>query len=124
MKREGFTLFEILLAVSILSIGIIAISQCFMTSASALHYISDRTRADSIIADKIWEMKDYVNQNSISGDYVNQKFEGSNPVFNTVVKIKRTGDQSKVYAMEVTVSWAEGRKNIVLAYPLCIMKRM
>lgn len=124
MKREGFTLFEILLAVSILSIGVIAISQCFMNSASALRYISNRTRADLIISDRVWEMKDYINRNTVSADYTNQKSEGSNPTFNTVVRMKRSGDPSRVYALQVTVSWSEGRKNVLLSYPLCIMKKM
>lgn len=55
---QGFTLIELLLSIIILSAGIVVIDQILLASVSALSYVDNRTEANHVIANKIWDTQE------------------------------------------------------------------
>lgn len=56
-KKRGFTLVELMVAVSILCIGIIFVLRSFIASASALDYTRNRLLAMQVLQEKIAELE-------------------------------------------------------------------
>lgn len=56
-KKFGFIFLEVLLAVTILSVGIIAVYQPLLASVSAFNYADERVEAKYFISDKIYQLK-------------------------------------------------------------------
>ncbi|MFH1441618.1 MAG: prepilin-type N-terminal cleavage/methylation domain-containing protein [Candidatus Omnitrophota bacterium] len=53
LKRKGFTLVELMVAVCILSLGIVLVSRSFLSAASALNSVQSRIEAVQFLEDKI-----------------------------------------------------------------------
>jgi prepilin-type N-terminal cleavage/methylation domain-containing protein len=116
LRRTGFTFLEILMAISILSIGAVYILRCFFTSASAMKYVNNRAKADLVISEKMWETKNYIDKNNIDNEYVNIQSVNANPVFNYTVRVNKIPVFLNLYSMDLTLSWKEGAKEIVLRH--------
>lgn len=56
--RKGFLLFEVIIAVAILSSAIVLIMQGFITSMKAIRVSEDRMRAAGHLQEKMWEIED------------------------------------------------------------------
>jgi prepilin-type N-terminal cleavage/methylation domain-containing protein len=57
MSRRGFTLVEVLVAVVVLSVGIVAVMRGFETALLALRGSADTLQASSIIAEKMSQVR-------------------------------------------------------------------
>lgn len=113
-SSRAFTFVELLVSVSLMGAGVIALYGCFTMSASASRYITDRIQADFIMAKTAWDMKNYINENEIETEHIAQKSHGDNPVFVTVVRLKKMQSLKGLYLLATTVSWREGAKNVMI----------
>ncbi|MDD5421838.1 MAG: prepilin-type N-terminal cleavage/methylation domain-containing protein [Candidatus Omnitrophota bacterium] len=122
MKKSGFTLFEVLLAVCILSVGATTVFQGFFMSASALRHIDNRIYADLVMAQKIWEIKDMLNTGAIKGGYSLRSSEGTDTKFDCAAQLVKTALFTDLYTLTLRISWTEGRRAITLNRHLYIAK--
>lgn len=111
-KAEGFTLIELLLAIVILSAGLVVIDQILLASVSALSYVDNRTEANRVLANKIWETQDQAYR-------LKKKFSaggtgivtGSEKTFN--YSLEKTGAVSggRLYPFKMSLRWDQTGKS-------------
>ena len=56
--NRGFTFFEIMVTVAILSFGIVMVFQAFLTSLNAFSYYMTHLQVQCLADEKIWEVSD------------------------------------------------------------------
>lgn len=56
-NQKGLSLVEMVLAVVVFSVGLVAIDQMLLASYSNFHYLSNRMEAERLLANKIWEIE-------------------------------------------------------------------
>ena len=62
MNQKGMTLIEVLLAVVVLSIGLVAVHRALLASFQTLKYAENRLEAERILSEKKWELEDYLSR--------------------------------------------------------------
>lgn len=56
-KQDGFILYEVMLAVAILGIGLVAVLSSFSSTLNAAGISRDYSKASSLLEQKIWEVE-------------------------------------------------------------------
>ncbi len=121
----GFTLIEIVLAIFIMSYGIIAIMQVFPTTLLVSKDTEEMTRATFLAERKMEEVKGKIrHENDFANDYDDSPTAFPPPDENYKYTVVDTGDEhpGEVKEIEVTVwhdsnnsnSWDEGENRIIL----------
>ncbi len=110
-NKNGLLLFEVMLTLVILSIGLTLILHSFSASLNASKIAQDYTVASLLIEDKMWEWE---NTGEIAAN-LNQegRFPQPNQKFNwhLETKDKPIQEQSgKLNEVKLTVWWKEGRR--------------
>ncbi|MBI3306648.1 MAG: prepilin-type N-terminal cleavage/methylation domain-containing protein [Candidatus Omnitrophica bacterium] len=62
MNQKGMSLFEVLLAVVILSAGLAFVHRSLLASVEGLKYAETRWEAQGVLAERMWEMQDYLDR--------------------------------------------------------------
>ena len=110
-QQRGFTLIEIVLTVSILSLGAVMVYQSNLTSldvfARYLHRLSIQNWAD----EKIWEAKENMlaSEDAEAGS-TSGAFTKNGKDFSWAMKVKE-GEALDFYFIELNVDWKEGRED-------------
>lgn len=60
MGQKGMTLIEVLLAVVILSVGLVTVYRALLGSLQTLKYAENRLEGHWALIQKVWEMQDYL----------------------------------------------------------------
>ena len=109
-NRKGMTLVEIMVAVAILSCGLVPIFQALLVSVNAFgastHYLNLHAWMD----EKIWDMKDEVTRGSISTAELGGRVTLANKEFDWSVSTNLIDGDEELYRLCLTVSWKEGGK--------------
>ena len=117
-NKKAFSLIEQMIAVAILSSGIVLIYGAFFTSLSAFNYSSNRLNVSSWMNEKIWETQ---NELICSGELIMGEYTGSfvskNKNFDWRMSVNLIGQarESYLYRLALTVFWKEPRKNVSLS---------
>ena len=111
---RGFTLIELLICIVILSAGIVVIDQVLLASVSALSYVDNRTDANRMMANKIWEIGAEVEQ---SGKFIRKKDAGVMSAGAQKIDYELHSwpiDSATLFGTELTLRWEQtGRKKSI-----------
>ncbi len=106
-NKRGFLLYEVLLALAILSIGLVIVLRSFSTSLRAVRTSQNYFKATLLLEEKLWEVE---KANSLPPGISQGSFPGSK--FNWEVEtspIEEEGDVG-LNAVKVTLSWRQGKR--------------
>jgi len=111
LKRQGFTLIEVMVTVAILSFGILAIFESFFISLDAFSYYSNYLDAQGWINEKIWQIQDQLIKTGslIAGDD-SGFFSVKNRNFNWATSISPIDEEYGLYKLGVSLFWREGSR--------------
>ncbi len=112
--RAGHTIIEVLVAITILSFGILMIFNVFFDSVSAVKHLNNRIEARFILDEAESGLKKSLRADYILKDHTERKSIGENPRFDLILKIRKEDKFHSLYKMESTISWQEGNKTISL----------
>ena len=111
--KQGFTLIELMVAVAILSLGIVIIYQSFFSMLNYFNYYIDYLDVAYWPDEEIWQIKEEWDKN---GDFTYMEGE------KTLVKGKAyrcnlafSPVESDLYKIHLILSWREGKRNIHLS---------
>jgi prepilin-type N-terminal cleavage/methylation domain-containing protein len=113
-RKKAFTLFEVLVAVAILAVGISQVFRIFFSSLSAIQYMHNRSCANLALDRKIWDLEKRINQKGVSGQYTETKLEGDNPTFSFVSTASKLSGFGSIYRLDLKASWNEAGKDVSL----------
>ncbi|MBN3039084.1 MAG: prepilin-type N-terminal cleavage/methylation domain-containing protein [Candidatus Omnitrophica bacterium] len=108
--KKGFTLIELMVAVAILSFGLVMIYEAFFSYMDAYNYVFRRLEAQRWIEEKVWQTE---NELVISGMLMPGDMSGSfirsNKKFSWNMSIRLIGEieESSLYELTLEVSWQE-----------------
>ncbi len=110
--RGGFTLFEIIVTVVILSVGLVAIYEAFIVSANGFGYYSNTLTVQSWMDKKIWEAQDVlVRGGSEAAVSESGTFESGNKDVQFDLK-KRAVIDGSLYELRLECLWREGGRDV------------
>lgn len=108
---KGLSLIEVLLAIVILSVGILGVLRPMLSVAGVLNYIEERNEGSRVIRNKIWELEDeiFYEKKPLRAQY-NETFPIRDRSFQYRVSTKPFGRYKGLYDAQLTLSWAQERK--------------
>ncbi|MDD5348092.1 MAG: prepilin-type N-terminal cleavage/methylation domain-containing protein [Candidatus Omnitrophica bacterium] len=113
--RRAFTLIEVMVAVAVLSFGIVMIYQAYFTVANAYSYCSRYLAIAPSVEEKIWEAQDSIRR---TGDLVDQPLEGQwqvgakNYVWLLSYLPLESDPESGLFKITLEVNWKEGKRYV------------
>ncbi len=117
-NRKAFSLIEQMVAVAILSSGIVLIYGALLTSLNAFKYSSNRLNVSSWMNEKIWETQ---NKLICSGALIMGEYTGSfvskTKNFDWKISVDLIGQaqESYLYRLALTVFWKEPQRDVSLS---------
>lgn len=117
-NKKAFSLIEQMVAVAVLSLGIVLIYGAFFTSLNAFNYSSSRLDALSWMDEKIWETQ---NELICSGALIMGEYKGSfvkkTKNFDWKMSVNLIGQTQDSYLcrLALTVFWKEPQRNVSLS---------
>jgi len=99
---------------AVLVFGISYMFPIFFGSLSSARHIKNRIAADLMMEDEIWNIKSLMSENLITEGYADKKVGGSAPEINLTVQLKKLAGFDKLYRMEMSTSWDDGGRSIIL----------
>ncbi len=112
--EAGYTIIEVLVALAILSFGILSIFNVFFNSVSAVRHLNNRMEARFILDEAEWNIKKGFKSDYILKDHIERKTVAGDPEFDLFLRVQKEDDLSAIYKLESKVTWREGRKKISL----------
>ena len=117
--RKGFTLIEVMIATSVLALGIVFIYEAFFTSLDLYNYYEDYLNISPWLNEKMWEAKDTLSRVTSpeplekSGSLIkgNRQFSWDLS-YALLDKIEK---ERKLYRVDLTVYWQVGKKSFSLS---------
>ena len=120
-KREGFTFLEVLVAVSVFSLGIAMIFRIYFNLTSTLKHLTNRTTANNVLDDAMWNVrKDLMYAQERMSESSKKMTNGVNPQYNIFIRWRKNPVYETIYDLEGHINWQEGHKNMVLGRAMCI----
>lgn len=110
LNKKGVTLIEIMVAVAILSCGLIPIFQALFVSVNAFSASTNYSNLHAWMDEKIWDMKDEVMRGSIGTAEQGGRVTLANKEFDWSVSVNLIDADQELYRLRLLVSWKEGNK--------------
>jgi prepilin-type N-terminal cleavage/methylation domain-containing protein len=112
-KAGGFTLIEVMVAVAVLSFGLVMVYQAFFIVLDSFNYSADYLEIVSWMDEKIWQVQDSIMRtgaletNSSQGEFIsrNKKFDWI--LFSSVLN-----GNGNISAVNLEVNWKESRRKV------------
>jgi len=105
-NKRGFLLYDVLLALAILSIGLVTVLRSFSTSLQAVRTSRDYFKATLLLEDKLWEME---RENSLPPGISRSSFPSSKFSWKVETSAIEEEEDMSLSAVKVTISWKEGK---------------
>jgi len=107
-NRKGFTILEVMVAILVLSIGILGLAPLFVVSMYGNSFSNEMTRANLLATDKIETLKGF---SSFSPMPYTQTETGLEGIFTRQTRVDDSTTNASVpvgvYAIQITVSWID-----------------
>ena len=107
-NRKGFTILEVMVAILVLSIGILGLAPLFVVSMYGNSFSNEMTRANLLATDKIETLKGF---SSFSPMPYTQTETGLEGIFTRQTRVDDSTTNGSVpvgvYAIQITVSWID-----------------
>lgn len=110
-SKEGFTFIEVLIAIVILSIGLLGLATMSTTAAKFNTFSKNKTTAIALGQDKMEELKRVISTTTLTSanntveNNINEKGEAGSGIFMRSVTI--TGGAAQLTTLAVTVTWRD-----------------
>jgi len=129
-KRSGFSLVELMIAVSILSIGIVAVLTSFLNSASLLDSLQSRIMSVNFLEARISDLREKaVEEEGVEPDSSQEEIALGNRSATFKLEIQPLDVEELkdcINEVKLSLSWQEGNKNkdesLVTYLPMAIKK--
>jgi prepilin-type N-terminal cleavage/methylation domain-containing protein len=129
-KRSGFSLVELMIAVSILSIGIVAVLTSFLNSASLLDSLRNRIMSVNFLEAKISDLRQKaIEEEGVESDSYQEEVMLGNraATFKMVIQPLDVEElKDCINKVNLSLSWQEGNRNkdesLVTYLPLLVKK--
>ncbi|MBU4589332.1 MAG: type II secretion system GspH family protein [Candidatus Omnitrophica bacterium] len=118
MKNKGFLLLEVMVSVTILSIGLVLILSSFIRSIKAIELSEDYFRAGLLFEEKIYEVHN-TDGEIFSDEGVFEDF-GSRFSWNLAVESVDEDELKNLYDISLEISWDHGSKKCSMLVPTYI----
>ncbi len=110
--RGGFTLFEVIVTVVILSVGLVAIYEALIVSVNGFGYYSNMLTVQSWMDKKIWEAQDILVRGGSEAEVSEGgTFKSGNKDVQFDLK-KRAVIDGSLYELRLECSWREGGRDV------------
>jgi prepilin-type N-terminal cleavage/methylation domain-containing protein len=119
---SGFTLIEVLLAVSILSVGISQIFTILLRSASVVRHLDNRAVAGLLLEQELQNARDTLKAQKNDTDILYAKSMGYNPEFRVSVNLYELFSGRPLYNASMSIEWNEGDRPIKMQRVLYVNK--
>ncbi|MBI5748239.1 MAG: prepilin-type N-terminal cleavage/methylation domain-containing protein [Nitrospinae bacterium] len=110
-NRKGFTFIEVLIAIAILSIGLLGLATMSTTASKFNTFSKNKTTAIALGQDKMEELKRIIptttltSANNAVENNINEKGEAGSGIFTRSVTI--TGGAAQLTTLAVTITWRD-----------------
>jgi len=112
-REKAFLLIEMIVAVSILSIGMVLVLRSLLTASAAAGYMSDRIEAVRILEDKAWKLEELAYNGGLAKKqaYEDIFINYRRATYNEQVRPQEIeGSQNAVADVILSLSWQEGSR--------------
>jgi prepilin-type N-terminal cleavage/methylation domain-containing protein len=122
IPKKGFTLIELVMAVSILSIGVVLVLRSFLSSSGALNVIGDRLSAIEILEGKVSALKEDASAGALKEANTNDRVDLNNRKASYSLHISKLNPDDKetnIEEVRLGLSWQEdnkGQEEILATY--------
>ncbi|MFH1791783.1 MAG: prepilin-type N-terminal cleavage/methylation domain-containing protein [Candidatus Omnitrophota bacterium] len=123
-RARGLTMIEVLVALSVVTIGLVVVLQVFLKSLSTLKYVNNRLKSVFIVEDAERRLQDVLNRKAAARQYYNEETIGSDPAFTVKTTLKKIGQYGDLYNAEIDVTWREGARGITVRRSMYIEKTL
>lgn len=111
--KAGFSFFEVMITVAILSFGLIMICQAFLTSLNTFSYYLTHLQVQSWANEKIWEVSDsLVHENFLDGKETSGNFVIGSKDITWEMEIKPIDEKEKFFQLGLVLFWQEGKRKV------------
>ncbi|MFH2137146.1 MAG: prepilin-type N-terminal cleavage/methylation domain-containing protein [Candidatus Omnitrophota bacterium] len=121
---SGFTLVEVLVAVVVLSVGLVIIYESFLMSLDVINLFFNRLNAQFFISEKIAQVQHGFDQPA--GTFFSPNQNGivtlNNRLFNWQIDMNLLDVRGELYKLDTVVSWKEGSKDSVIRRSTLVKK--
>ena len=115
-RLTGFTLFEVMVAVAILSLGVVLIYRTFLTSLATFKYYSTNLQAQCWMGEKIWEVEDSLlyRKGLGAGKRSGNLFLGNRKIA-WRISVDSISPTEEFYQLDLTLFWQENNRRITIS---------
>ena len=114
-SKTGFTLIEVMMAVAVLSFGIVVLFQSFFICVDSVQYASNRLKAQLWLDAKMWEEADVIMRtNATALGETSGTFSLDGREFSWVKSAQAV--DTDLFGLTIDLSWKEAGKQRLLAY--------
>jgi len=115
-RRNGFLLFELMVAVLVLAVALTVVSRSFISSLAALRLSADLSRGTLLLEQKAWEFEQ---KESLSPGKEEGTFEAFGGNFRWSVETREM-EEVPLYEADITVRWnaAGGERELTVTTTL------
>lgn len=111
LKNKGFTLLEVMLAVTILSVGLVMVLGSFVNSLRAIKISQDFLVASLLLEEKIWQKEEEKTQSEgLIPVGEEDEFQPPFDKFRYKIRFEEQKDLPSLYKTSFEVSWQERKK--------------
>lgn len=108
-RELGMALLEVLVAVTILSAGLVAVYRPLLASHTALHYAENRLEAHRVLVNRLWQNEEAaVRTGSRTPLNASETVAIGRKAFHYRSFAKEISQDRKLYEVEAEISWASG----------------
>jgi prepilin-type N-terminal cleavage/methylation domain-containing protein len=110
-SKRAFTLIEVMVAVAVLSFGLVMIYQAFFVVVDTFNYGADYLEVSPWITEKLWQAQDSIMR---KGELEDNSPEGElflrNKKFTWALRKTPVSGIKNLVALELEISWKEGKR--------------